>query len=276
VAKVLANGIEHHVQRVAPVPGITPGPTVVFIHGISTDSLASYYFTLAQPFADAGLPVVMYDLRGHGRSDRPSQGYTLTHFVADLSALLDVLGVGAPVYLIGNSFGGTVAFSYAVAHPDRVAGVAVIESEPATGEWAAKMAANFMRASTQLMRREALSWIAVRYGRHTARLAKAAGDMLQATTVAEDLPASPVLSTTEISSIRCPVLAIYGDRSDLAVQAPLMESMLPACVTAIIPGQEHSVLIEVPQTVKELILSWMATHDPARASACTDRREVGA
>lgn len=255
-----ANGIRHHVQQMGPADA--GAPTVVCLHGIGTDSLASWYFTVAKPLSDAGLRVVMYDLRGHGRSDRPASGYTLDDFVADLAGLLDQLDLTGPVYLLGNSFGGTVAFAFALRYPERTAGLAVIESEPATPAWAAKMAANLQKASTELARPEAYPWITVRYGLRTSKLAKAAARLLHSTTIVRDIPASRLPGPAQVRAIACPVLAIYGAESDLAVQAPLLESGLPRCVTEVVPGQEHSVLVEVPDTVRALVLSWLATTTP--------------
>jgi len=241
----------------------------VFVHGLLTDSLASYYFTLAKPVADAGLPVLMYDLRGHGRTDRPPTGYAVDDFVADLAALLDALAVPGRCYLVGNSFGGTIAFGFAARHPDRVAGIVAIESEPATAAWSAKLAGILDRAARELHRHGALTWITLRYGTRTTRLAKAAAALLAATTLAADIPASRLLSDTEIRAIRCPVLAVYGADSDLAVQAPLLAALLPDCTTSIVAGQQHSVLVEVPQTVRDLLLSWIAAHDHPHPAGAT-------
>jgi len=258
VTVVRANGIDHHVQEMGPAGA----PTVVCLHGIGTDSLASFYFTVAKPLADTGLRVVMYDLRGHGRTERPPTGYTLDDYVDDLAGLLDQVGT-EPVYLVGNSFGGTIAFSFAVRHPGRVAGIAVIESEPATPEWATKMAANLERAASELARGEALAWITVRYGRRTAKLAKAAARMLDSTTLVRDIPASRVPDPQRLRALRCPVLAVYGADSDLAVQASAMAALFADCTTRLIPGQEHSVLVNVPGTVLDLVLSWLRAHDAA-------------
>jgi len=266
VTTVLANGIEQHVQQMG-----TGVSTVVCVHGIGTDSLASFYFTLAKPLADAGMRVVMYDLRGHGRSARPESGYTLDDFVDDLTGLLDHLGIAGPVYLVGNSFGGTVAFGFALRHPARAAGVAVLESEPATAAWATKMAANLTKAKTELARTEALAWITVRYGRRTSRLAKAAGRMLHSTTLATDLPASRVPATADLRALACPVLAIYGTESDLAVQAPVLEELFPRCETALIAGQDHSILVNTADRVAGLILPWIAAHD--RGGHVSERTE---
>jgi 3-oxoadipate enol-lactonase len=266
LAQVLANGIRLHVQRLAPKGGRSADerdPTVVFVHGLGTDSMASFYLTLAAPVSAAGSQVIAYDLRGHGHSERPPTGYRLSDFVADLSGLLDALEVAAPVHLVGNSFGGTVAFSYASEHPDRVASVVMIESEPPTEAWSSKLASLLARASDQVGEPDALRWITERYGARTSRLARAAGDRLHATTMVRDIPCGPLLGDDEIRSVECPVLAIFGSESDLVDQGEVMASLLPRCRTAIVPGHEHSVLIEAPRTVRDMLLPWIAEHDRA-------------
>jgi pimeloyl-ACP methyl ester carboxylesterase len=257
MSRVATNGVTLHVQQLGAT-GRPAQPTIVLLHGIATDSLASWYFTVGKPLADAGLRVVMYDLRGHGRSERPPTGYRLEEFVGDLAELLPALDIAEPVYLLGNSFGGTIGYSYAVEFPDRVAGLAVIESEPATAGWAAKMAANLTRAREQLPHSEAIAWIRLRYGAHTARLASGAGRMLTATSMATDIPASRLPHTAQVAGLTCPVLSIYGAESDLAEQAPLVERLLPRARSVIVPGQEHSVLVERPEEVSALVLSWLA------------------
>ena len=254
---IKANGISQNYEIMPPPHGPAAAPTIVCVHGILIDSLASYYFTLARSLNEAGFRVLMYDLRGHGNTDRPPAGYRLDDFVDDLAALLDALDITEPVYLLGNSFGGTVAYGFAERHPHRAAAVATVESEPATAQWSAKMAANLHRAATQLGTLEATAWIIARHGPHLARRAKRAKRMLDATTLERDLPASRVLTPRQIATIRCPVLAVYGSESDLAEQAPILRALMPRCTAEVLPGQEHSVLIEVPRTVLGLLLPWI-------------------
>jgi pimeloyl-ACP methyl ester carboxylesterase len=265
MAMVDTGDIRLHVQRLGPGDGRPATATVVLLHGLLTDSLASYYFTVAPAFAAAGCDVVMYDHRGHGRSARPDSGYTLDAFVDDLEALLDRLELTRPVHLVGNSFGGTVAFGYAFRRPERVASVTAIESEPATEAWALKLGRLLGRVSHELTANEAgaLDWISAHRGAHTARLAKAAGRLVRATTIARDIPAGPVLTEDRIRSVRCPVLALYGSESDLAAQAPWLESLLPSCRTVLLPGHEHSVLVEAPHRVGDLVLDWVQQHRSA-------------
>jgi pimeloyl-ACP methyl ester carboxylesterase len=257
MAMVDTGAVRLHTQRIGPRPGRPATATVVLVHGLLTDSLASYYFTVAPAFAAAGLDVVMYDLRGHGRSERPADGYTLDHNIDDLQALLDRLGVTGPVHLVGNSYGGTVAFGYAARHPERAASVCLIESEPATGAWAAKLDRILGWVVEQLAHNEpeAIAWVTAHRGRHTARLARGAARLVRETTLARDIPASRVLTEDRIAAVRCPVLGVYGGDSDLAEQAPWLESVLADCRTVLVPGHEHSVLVEASGTVGGHILS---------------------
>lgn len=249
--------IRLHVQRMGPRDGRPATATVVLLHGLLTDSLASYYFTVASSFAASGIDVVMYDQRGHGRSARPKTGYTLDHYLDDLDALLDRLEVTGPVHLVGNSFGGTVAFGAAVRHPERTASLTVIESGPPTEAWAVTMGGVLQRAATDVAQNEAaaLAWITENLSRNTARLAKGAARLVRATTIVDDIPASRVLSEDQVRSVSCPALFLYGGDSALVAQAPWLEALLPDCRTVVIPGHEHSVLVEAPRTVGHHTLS---------------------
>src|SRR6201995_2917739 len=125
----IANGIRQNHEVLLPRGGgAEEAPTIVCVHGILIDSLASYYFTVAQALRDAGFRVVLYDLRGHGKSEQPASGYRLDDFVEDLAGLLDALAVDT-AYFLGNSFGGTVVYGFAARHPHRVAGITAIECE---------------------------------------------------------------------------------------------------------------------------------------------------
>lgn len=70
---------------------------------------------------------VALDLRGHGRSERPRNGdYTIASMAGDVAAVADTLGLDQFV-LVGHSMGGGVALTYAGAHPDRVAGLVLVD-----------------------------------------------------------------------------------------------------------------------------------------------------
>jgi 3-oxoadipate enol-lactonase len=267
VTQILVNGIDMHALRL-PAKGLPDAggqhPTVVLVHGFGADSLASFYFTLAAPLSARGIEVIAYDMRGHGRSSRPDTGYRLSDFVADLAGLLNALDVPGPVQLVGNSYGGTVAFSYAVAHPERVASLFLIEAEPATELWSRKMSILHDKFR-QFEQPDEMDRAAAQLGPYMTRLAKVTSHKLQITTMVRDTFSGPLLSREQVQSVRCPMIEILGSESDVVDQAELA-LLLPHCRTVVVPGQRHLLLMNAPHTVLGLLLSWIAEHHSARRS----------
>ncbi|MEO3747651.1 alpha/beta hydrolase [Plantactinospora sp. B5E13] len=237
--------------------GATAAPTVVLIHGLASDSLASWYFTLAKPLADSGRRVVMYDLRGHGHSERPPTGYTLGDLVDDLAALLAALDIAGPVHLFGNSFGGTIAYAYAARHPDRVAGIVAVESAPPTPAWMGRVARRLERAADLLPRPAAVAALAAGRGAAFVRRARATGEMLAATTLARELPSSPLPSAAQLNTIGVPVLCVYGADSAVVELAGEVTRLLPRVRTVVLPGGRHTILVDQPEKLRRLVLSWL-------------------
>ena len=253
---VRANGIALHVEEVPPT-GIHRG-TVVLLHGMTSDSMASWFLTLAHPLAESGMRVLLYDLRGHGHSARPATGYRLDDFVDDLEALLAHWAVDGPVHLFGNSFGGTVAFAYAARHPSAVAGIVTIESAPPTGEWFARMARRLARAAETLADADAVA----NSRPLVARRMRAASALLAETSIGEELPASTLPDPAALAAIDCPVLCLYGGDSAVKELAPATRRLLPQSKHVVVPGQKHTVLIKAPGQVRAEVLPWLATHVP--------------
>ena len=69
------------------------------------------------------------DQRGHGGSDNPGDGYTLAQLTDDLLAFLDSVGLDR-CDLLGHSMGGMVALRFALAHPERVASLVLMDTAP--------------------------------------------------------------------------------------------------------------------------------------------------
>ena len=99
------------------------GPAVVLIHGFGLDM--RMWDPQVGPLA-ARFRVVRYDCRGFGASGPFDPAVPYTH-AGDLVALLDHLDIGGAV-LAGLSFGGRVALQTALAAPDRVRGLALLDA----------------------------------------------------------------------------------------------------------------------------------------------------
>jgi alpha/beta hydrolase fold len=72
--------------------------------------------------------VCSYERRNTGRSAAVEGTQSPDDVVADIDGLLAKLGEDGPFVLLGASFGGLVASAYAVAHPERVAGVVLLDA----------------------------------------------------------------------------------------------------------------------------------------------------
>jgi pimeloyl-ACP methyl ester carboxylesterase len=250
---VRVNGVELHVEEVAPA-GPQAG-TAVLIHGMTSDSMASWFLTLAHPLAQAGFRVLLSDLRGHGHSERPPTGYALRDFVDDLEALLvEHWQVDGPVHLFGNSFGGTVAFTYAARHPEKAAGIVTIESAPPTAAWFRRMGIRLARAAETLADAEAV----VNSRPLMARKVRDTSALLAQTSVGVELPASVLPPADRITAIDCPVLCLYGSESAVKELIPATEQLLPQSRHIVVEGQKHTLLIKAPDQVQAAILPWLS------------------
>ncbi len=95
--------------------GDRDGPPAVFLHGY-VDSWRSFEPVLQ--YLPAWIHAVALSLRGHGRSAKPADGYSVAALAEDVLGLMDALGIRAAV-LVGGSSGGFIARRIAIEHPER-------------------------------------------------------------------------------------------------------------------------------------------------------------
>ena len=101
------------------------GPAVVLLHGLT--ATRRYVVMGSTALQRGGHRVIAYDARGHGRSTpAPAPGdYGYGQLRGDLEAVMDRAGIDRAV-LAGASMGAHTLLSFALGHPERVAGVVVI------------------------------------------------------------------------------------------------------------------------------------------------------
>jgi 3-oxoadipate enol-lactonase len=96
------------------------GPPLVLIMGYRLSSLAwplDFIEALAARFT-----VVLFDNRGTGASDKPTNGYEISNMAKDVRGLLDHLAI-ARANILGYSMGGAIAQEFVRQFPDRVSGL---------------------------------------------------------------------------------------------------------------------------------------------------------
>lgn len=122
----LANGI------VMPYleQGDGQGVPVVLLHAVA-DSLRAFEPML--PHLSDAIHAFVPSQRGHGNASRPASGYRVEDFTDDLSMFMDALGIAAAV-VVGGSSGGLAARRFAIDHPKRTLGLAMLGCPLALGD----------------------------------------------------------------------------------------------------------------------------------------------
>jgi 3-oxoadipate enol-lactonase len=102
------------------------GEPLIFIHGLASSSRS---WKKQVPFFCQRYQVVTFDIRGHGRSDKPIEPYSIELFAADAHELLITLGI-SQAHVVGFSMGGMIAFQLAVDAPELVRSLVAVNCCP--------------------------------------------------------------------------------------------------------------------------------------------------
>lgn len=113
---IVANGIATNIHDTGTDPG---GGTVLLIHGSGPGVSAWANWRLTIPELSTRFRVVAPDMVGFGYTDRSVDHYDLDTWTAHAIGVLDALDIDR-AHIVGNSFGGALALSIAIRHPDRV------------------------------------------------------------------------------------------------------------------------------------------------------------
>lgn len=234
---VTSRGVSFHVQTLGPAPAasaVASSRTVVMIHGLFVGTLASWYFSAAPAIA-ARHRVFLYDLRGHGRSERATDGYDVASMAADLEGLLsDETG---PFDLVGHSYGGLVALRFALDHPARVRSLVLVEAPLPPS--AVRELDDFQGRSPEGMLEalpEDMRAVLAGGGRRAAKLVDGLAFLSGKTTLLADLAREPDVADADLASLRIPVRCIYGARSSCRPVGDRLARTIPGARLDVLDG----------------------------------------
>jgi pimeloyl-ACP methyl ester carboxylesterase len=227
---VQANGVNLHVQRMG-----TSGSPVVMVHGLLLGTKSAWFFGVGPALAEEHR-VFLYDLRGHGLSERVESGYGLDEMVDDLAAVIEYAG-NEPVALVGHSFGGAIALRYASLHPAMVSKLVIVESPiPVISAdldmmlWvknqqqraAESRGEDLVLSLSEEQKRQVFGHLPqvlqdalMKNGKRPNLLLAQILDLVGRTTLLDDVLAEPPFTAEELASVECPVLLCYGERSSM-------------------------------------------------------------
>lgn len=114
-------------DRFGPTGAGAGGRPVALCHGFSG---SAEDFSLHVDALAERREVLLVEHRGHGGSTKLGrlEGYSLAELAGDLAAWLAVAGGGEPVDLLGHSMGGRLVLEVALAHPELVASLVLMDT----------------------------------------------------------------------------------------------------------------------------------------------------
>ena len=276
----LANGLEVHVRDEGP----RDAPAIILLHGSNAD-LHTW-----QPWVEglkADYRVIRFDQPGHGLTGATADGqYSISTYVEVIDQLADSLKVDRFI-LGGNSMGGGHTLHYALAHPERVRGMILVDAsgpprmQSANKDEGGNIGFTIARTPVlnQLMKHitprslveQSLSqsvsnkavvtdaavdryWELLRYpGNREATIWRFSQDYAP-------------LTEQQIASLTMPALVIWGTEDALIPLAAgeWLDAKLPDSQLLALPGIGHLPMEEAPDVTVNALKTWLvASQNPA-------------
>lgn len=244
------------------------GPDLILLHGLAASR--AFWFPMAAALS-ATHRVTLFDLRGHGYSERAATGYSSLELGRDLIGLMDALELPR-ASVVGHSFGGGAALEAALLAPERLDRLALLDTR--VQRLQPKMRLRDLGELPEFERLvlaraggaeafEDETQIGFRFLEESARqtLAKAPGQgrdefvpfgegsgalraasaflRLLEETDARIALGEPGHAEKEISLLSLPVLLMVGERSRCGPSAQALARLIPRARLVTVPGAGH-------------------------------------
>lgn len=221
-------------------------------------------FDRLTPLLPPAIRAFAMDQRGHGDSDKPAEGYSLTAFAEDVMAFMDTKSLPSAV-LVGSSSGGYVAQQVAISSPERVRGL-VLVGAPRSLRGRPSFADEVDRLTDPIDRtwvKKSLTWfprlhdvpewyVEDRVDDGVRMPARVWRQALAGLTAA--------IPPTEAGSIDTPTLIIWGGRDELLprADADALAAAIPGSQLVVYPDTSHLVLWEEPAQIASDLTAFVA------------------
>lgn len=278
----------HHYLLRRGAPGLQPGtdgapeaPVLVFVNGLGTN--LHIWDGVLEQLPDSWT-ILRYDVRGHGLSEAGEGPRGIRALSADLSELLDGLGIGS-VVLCGLSLGGMIVQEFALAEPERVRGVCLCATAARIGSaetWQQRIdqieAGGLASIADMAMGR----WFGAPFRERAPSVVRGCRSMLERTSHAGYVSAAQALRdadlTPRVAAITAPALVVAGEL-DVSTPPDQMRALAAALRGArfeLLEQTGHLLSVEQPQALARLLVPFVSGLMPAPrvASEASDERFV--
>jgi pimeloyl-ACP methyl ester carboxylesterase len=260
------------------------GTPLVLVHGFGNEA---HIWDDFAPLVAPHYRTIAVDLRGHGDSDHdPRQRYDYDFHVGDLEAVTAALGIERLV-LVGHSFGGRTSLLFAAKHPERMAGLVIVDIGPehdprgttrirmevmqrgdgtfaSPAEYERVLAHNFPAGQPDALRRMARHELRQREDGRWLRKADPAFMTARAEASTADAEAHERDSAKRLwdalARVSCPTLVVRGAASDILspeIADRMVDDVLAKGRLAVVPQAAHSVMTDNPAGFAEAVGSFV-------------------
>ena len=248
------------------------GKVIVFVHSWALNSQMWDYQVAA--FTRAGWRCVVYDRRGHGRSDVPGWGYDYNTLADDLAAVIDSIGVDKAV-LVAHSMGGGEIIRYLTRHGASKVERVVLLAPTAPGM--ARSATNPTGLDLQIFetlrsswRKDFPHWI----DENTDPFFTPTTSPGMKRWLAQMMSQTPLQVAitcnhnsvetdfrTELRTLRTPMLIIHGDQDKSApvqLTGQVTAALVPGAQFEVVEGAPHGLFVTHCEHVNSSVLKFLA------------------
>lgn len=256
-----------HAGRSIHYDDIGDGPVLVLGHSF----LCSGEMWVPQVAAlSSRYRVINVDLPGHGRSEPATRPFSLEDLAGHVIALLDHLRIERVVWA-GLSIGGMVALRGALARPDRVDGLVLLDTTAGDEAFVSKMKFRMMGLMARLFGIGPLmpSIVPLMFGPTSRKdqtdLVQAWRSRIAATDIPSLLLTLDALMSREsllpqLPTVNVPALVMVGEE-DAALppdHSRAIAAHLPQATLDIVPNAGHLTTLEQPDVVNEAMAAFLA------------------
>jgi pimeloyl-ACP methyl ester carboxylesterase len=225
-------------------------PAVVLIHGLFEDR--TYYASQASHLGQRRR-VLNVDLRGHGESDVPEEGYSVDALADDVARVCDEAGISRAIFC-GHSV--AVALRVATRRPDLAAGVVLLD-----GAVLIRPEPLQEVLGTIVPTLETEGWRDALLGFFPGIAGTAAGRVRADISAAPRVYALPLMreimtacttgdDAAELAALRCPLMYVH---SEMPLDLERLRELQPDAIVEEIPGVGHYTMLTAPDQLNALL-----------------------
>ena len=206
--------------------------------------------------------MLMLDCRGHGASGKPAGPYTVELFADDLADLLDHVGWRSAV-VAGASMGGCVSLAFAARHPQRTAGLGLIDTTAcydAMPAWIDRANKAKQEGLASLIAFQVTRWFGDSFRETHKDVVQASVDVFLRNDVAAYAETCLMLGACDLRSslpgITVPTAILVGEE-DYATPVKMAQELydgIAGATLTVLKGGRHLTPLELPEPIAAALL----------------------